>query len=495
MTETTRMRAVTAAVALATFLAVLAYQRMAPGLLGVDAYFHLRLSALIGSQGLIRDLAWLPYTIYSPVFVDDHLLFHLILAPFASGDPVAGGQLYAAIVAACVFACFTHLLLKREVPLPLLWTGLLLAGSTVFLFRLFLVRASGLSLLFLLAGCGLILARRDRWLGPVGFLYAWTYGGFPLLVVMAGAAWAAGLVSGENRWRAVAWAAAGCAAGLVANPYFPDNLGFLWRSYAEIEFGRFVVTGAVGNEDLPYAASTAVRKAPIAFLITFAAVLAFAIRPVQMSSETLFLFLFSTALLCLYFVSRRFVEYWPLFATLFGALAAREWWQAAPARWRSVVRIPLIAIAAFALLIGGYRTTLELGDIRTAGRGLDTYAGAADYLRRTAAGDAVIFHASWGDFPFLFYLNPGHRYIAGLGIQYLYLADRDRCLAYLDICNGDRDDPARAIADLFDAPYAFARRSQGGFIASMDDDPGASRVYEDDHAIVYRIAAHRTPPR
>ncbi len=467
------------------------YLGLEDDLLGVDAYFHLTLSKWIANHGLVYNLTWLPYTIYGENFVDDHLLFHLLLIPFAGSDLIAGGQLYAALLSASVFGAFYLVLATHRIRWPSIWTSALFISSWTFLFRLCLVRAPSLSLLFLLVGCWLILEERDRWLAPLGLLYAWSYGGFPLLIVETFAACIAYQILGTRRWRTLGWVTAGCVAGLVLNPYFPANVEFLWQSYTEIELGSFPTSLIAGNEDYPYAASTAVRKAWIVWTLTFGVIVAYLVRPIQLTAASLFLFLFSIALLCLYLIAKRFIEYWPPFAFLFAAFALQHWWSAAPSRWRAVLHSYLWLLVPALIGLGTYQTVTGLLGAREPGRRPLEYEGASAYLSRTVARDEIIFHSSWGDFPLLFYFNTQNRYVAGLGLQYLYLQDSHLYDTYVQVCNGDAEDPVSTVISDFSSNYAFTRKSSEDFIVAMDADPGASRVYEDEHAIVFKLTADR----
>lgn len=476
-------------VAIAAGIATYAYQHQSPDLLGIDGYFHLKLSALIAENGLVHSLTWLPYTIYAETFVDDRLGFHLLLIPFIGDDPIAGGHLYASVLSAAVFAAFHWILASHDIRWPAAWTLGLAVSSMSFVFRLNLVRAPSLSLLLLLLGCWIILAGRDRWLLPLGFVFAWSYGGFPVLIAQAGIAAGVMWVEGEARWKVLGWTTLGCAAGVILNPYFPANVEFLWQSFTEIELGRFPAAVIAGNEDYPYATSTAVRKTLLVCVITFAAILAYLIRPIRLPQPALFLFLFSAALLCLYLVARRFVEYWPPFAFLFAAFALQHWWTAAPSRWRSRLRPILLVVVPIVCVFAGYHTVTGLQDARQPERSPAAYAGASDFLRATVARDTVIFHASWGDFPLLFFQNTNNRYIAGLGLHYLYLASPDLHATYTRLCAGDDPTPSATIVSAFGARYAFSRKTNPRLLASLDADTGTERVYEDQHAVVFRLAA------
>ena len=489
MTERMRIGLGAVGVAVVTGILFNTYHGLSNDLLGIDAYFHLTLSRWITDHGLIHSLKWLPYTIYATEFIDDHLLFHLLLSPFTGSNLIAGGQLYAALMSSAVFVGFYLILATHGIRWPAVWTSALFLSCWTFLFRLCLVRAPSLSLLFLLLGCWMILDGKDRWLAPLGFLYTWSYGGFPLLILQTATACVAYQILGFHRWRALAWVIAGCAAGLVLNPYFPANIEFLWKSYTEIELGTFPHTLVAGNEDYPYAASTAVRKAWVVWALTFAVIGAFLVRPIQLTAASLFLFLFSIALLCLYLTARRFIEYWPPFAFLFAAFAIQHWWSAAPSRWRSALHSALWILIPILFGIGAYQTVTGMRGAREPSRSPLEYEGASNYLSSTVARDEIIFHSSWGDFPLLFYFNTHNRYIAGLGLHYLYLQDSNLYDTYVKVCNGDSERPAKTIVDGFGANYAFSRKTNQDFIGALDADPEAKRVFEDEHAIVFRLTA------
>jgi hypothetical protein len=83
---------------------------------------------------------------------------------------------------------------------------------------------------------------------------------------------------------------------------------------------------------------------------------AYLVRPVQVTPNGVFLFLFSILLLCLYLMVRRFIEYWPPFALLFVAFAFQHWWGAAPSRWRAHLHTGLWVVIPIVAMLGGYQT-------------------------------------------------------------------------------------------------------------------------------------------
>lgn len=91
-----RARARTLAVGAAVFLAAVALfglvQTATPGIIGNDGYYHIKMAYLIRQEGLTPAFEALPYTILNAdAYYDHHLLFHLLLTPFAAIDPAVDG--------------------------------------------------------------------------------------------------------------------------------------------------------------------------------------------------------------------------------------------------------------------------------------------------------------------------------------------------------------------------------------------------------------------
>ena len=49
-----------------------------------DGFYHLKMSELISTQGLIYELPWQQYSVLNENYTDHHLLYHLICIPFIS---------------------------------------------------------------------------------------------------------------------------------------------------------------------------------------------------------------------------------------------------------------------------------------------------------------------------------------------------------------------------------------------------------------------------
>ncbi|MBE0690803.1 MAG: hypothetical protein IH587_11850, partial [Anaerolineae bacterium] len=210
------------------------------GFVGTDDYYHARIADLIITQGRLRvDFPWLPQTILSnDQFVDHHLLFHMFVAPWSHWGGMTGAKLATASIAAGVFVAAWALMRQIGVRRAWLWTLALFAMSSPFLYRLLMVRTQGAALLLIVVALYLLVTRRDRWLLPLAFAFAWLYNGFALILGVV-ALYAAAVYVVERRlaWRAPAYTAIGLILGLVINPYFPNNVTFIFEHLgAKVDF-------------------------------------------------------------------------------------------------------------------------------------------------------------------------------------------------------------------------------------------------------------------
>lgn len=478
---------------------VLGYiQAQAYGIIGEDGYYHIRWSRLLWegfSRGELPRFTWLPLTILdSSRYVDHHFLFHVMQIPFTwFGDLVAGAKISAVVFgAAAVFACY-GLIRVSGARWPLVWLAAILASSSHFLFRMSTPRAMSVTIVSLALATWLLFTRRYVWVGILAFPLVWAYSLFPLLLVLC-AAWtfADALETGAIDWRPVTFAAAGIVLGLVINPYFPQNLILL------VEHARMKVATdsavLVGAEWYPLSSWGLVTTS----MATVAAQVAgwLCVRPEQRegSARPVALLVFSTFLALLAFKSRRFMEYWPPFAVVFCAFAARPWIDRLvsrtreSARWRRASAVAAASVTAVVLflLVSAVRQAIT---IDTPVEDTRTYVGASRWLTENTDESSLVFNADWDDFPALFYENTHNAYVSGLDPTYLLYADPDRASEYDRIVAGDRQDPGPAIRSTFGARFAISAKDaeHEAFLRRARADRSMRVAFEDDLAVVFEV--------
>lgn len=470
-----------------------------PGLAGNDGYYHMKMGYLMTQEGLTPEFEALPLTILNAEsYYDHHLLYHLYLGLFGRVDPgVDGGEaltfgakIASVILPSLAFVAIWWLLRDQDVPYAALWTLALFAISEAFLYRMSMPRAQSGALLLLVLALLALLKGRYIWLAPLGFVFVWFYNAFPLLLLAVGLyAVAALMLERRIAWKPVVFATGGIVAGLLINPYFPQNLEFI-VSHLMPKIGESAIP--VGNEWSPYRTWTLVENSGLALLAPLLGALALGWRTERIDKRTLFALFLVTVFGLMLFQSRRFVEYYPPLALIFLAFSATPLLVGWRDRLNSDKRwLHNMAVAGVIVLLALplYRTVIDARALIADSKPADQYAAAALWLRNEAPPQAMIFQTDWDDFTRLFFYNSDVRYTAGLDPTFLQLQDERLYEEWVAITRGRVDAPGAVIRDTFEASYVFTDLRHEEFLEKAATDPLLTEVYRDEYAVIFQVGA------
>ena len=495
-----------------------------------DGYYHIKWSRMLWESMRHRtfppQFIWLPLTTLDPKhYVDHHFLFHIFQIPFTwFGDLRLAAKISSTIFASvAVFSCY-WLLVRYRLRYPLVWLLALLACSAPFLYRLNMAKAPPFAIIYLVIGIHLLFTRKYWPLVPLSFVFALTYDMFVLLI-MAAAIWTAVIGWTERRleWRPLAWVLAGTAAGLVINPYFPNNLHLLYE-HLKIKLTPANFSTSVGKEWYPYDSWEFIGNSLVACVAMVVGYVSFDPSDRKRSHHTFFFLIFSTALMIMTARSKRFAEYWPPFAVLFCAFALQPWLQGARSALTGMPRDVLdellpfldrhepatptkeaerralwttLGVSFVAVLLGvvmffNIRATIK--DIASS-EPHEFYKAGAEWMGANVAPNQIIFNTDWDDFPRLFYYDPSHSYVSGLDPTYLY--DRDPALSrlYDRITLGHEEDPGPLIRDRFGARYVFSDNSHDDFFDNARNSGWFDIVYEDKDCTILHVRDQKAAPQ
>jgi hypothetical protein len=472
-----------------------------PNLVGNDGYYHIKMAYVLRTEGLKPIFDWLPLTVLNPQeYYDHHYLYHILMIPLTFGDLRIGAKLASIIFPALAFVSIWWLLKGQKVPYASLWSLGLLVVSEAFLYRMSMPRAQSLSLLLLVWALHGLLQGRYRWLLPLGFLYVWSYNAFPLLIMVVGAYVAARwLIQKELHWQPLAFAGIGVALGLMINPYFPENLAFIYRHLAPKLVDATSVS--VGNEWFPYRTATLIENSGWALLAFLAGVLALGMNDRRMNTATatsLFLVMVFGLML---FQSRRFVEYAPPFALIFAALAwspliqgFREKHsskvvadpQEGKSPWSTSWFIPVLA-AVFLIPLFWLNISATRKQLQENAKPYQNFAGASAWLVDNTPAGTRVFQTDWDDFPRLFFYNHHNTYTIGLDPTYMQSYDPDLYDQWVAITQGKIENPGEAIREQFDGSYVISDLKHKDFLREAEADEQIVLRYEDDDAVVFQV--------
>jgi hypothetical protein len=452
------------------------------GLVDVDAYYHTKMAELIRTEGFKPEFIWLPLTILNAQhYVDHHFLFHVFLVPFTLvGNLVLAGKL-ATIVFAALAVWITSIILKaQKVGGAEFWTLLVFASSLGFLFRMSMTRSQSLSLVWLLLTVLVLLNQRWKWLVVLGWSYVWLYNAFPLILVVCGVyVIAARITENEWRWQPLAYTAAGVALGLIINPYFPNNLAFIYDHYvAKLDINSI----SVGMEWYPYDTDHLLKNSPVALAAFTIGAFAWGWSKERMNLPSLFLFGITLFFGIMVFISKRFIEYFPPFPVMFAALTLQPLLSDYKPAW-------FIRAGAAILLIGllAYTLTQAREDFSDSDSPA-LFTGSSQWLTQNTPKNSVVFQTDWDDFGRLFHYDSHNVFIVGLDPTYLSLADKKLYDEWVDLTQGrGEDDWAAQIHRDFGACYVVSDLNHNNFINRAKQDPKFNQVYKDDNSVVYQF--------
>ncbi len=514
------------------------WMQSAPTFADPDSFYHIKTAVLMSQTGIIHNFPYLRFTTLKDGYIDHHFLYHVILVPFVVWlPPMVGAKLAHIILDALVILVFYWLLNKLGARGGF-WCALFLLGSTVFIFRVSLIKAQPLSLIILFLGIYLIVARRYWLLGGLAFIYVWAYGGWFLLLILAGlnvlaesagVAWLGiqerwwqkilkffGLIRfsaikkfiliffkncfGRENLKLLFSVIAGLILGVIFNPYFPKNLDFYWIHIIKIAFVNYQDKIGVGAEWYPYSFSQLARYLAWPFILLAPALILFLNYFKKFNSVVKFLGL----VLALFFIatlkSRRNVEYLIPLAVIFSAAIftvssrlpelqddLKKIIAKIPRQIWRLKKIMVLFLILAALSVGGYNAFLAK---QAVGKGIkfNYLKSASEFLIKNSQPGDIIFHSDWDDFPPLFYHNNKDYYLVGLDPTFMYLYNADLYEKWRDITLGRRIGEMRQIIkEDFQAKYVFVTQDHKDLIRNLDNNFYFVKIYEDKEAIIYQV--------
>ncbi len=506
------------------FAAVSSWLLSVPAFPDGDGFYHARLGELLLQGKVVTEFPWLPFTTLAEHYADFHFLFHAMLAPWIGlTDPMVGTVIGSVLLAGLAGASFTYLLQCCGVRHAWVF-GVVLLSSPGFVARIAQPRAIGLSVALLFFGQALMVLDRRRWLFVIAFAYVWAYGAWPVLPVSALCALAARLLaehlehpqvsalalfrrlSGCRELAQLACATGGALAGLVLNPFFPDNLQVYWVQIVKIALVGQGGTIPVGNEWGRISFPELVNRGwSIALLLSVlvAAALVGGLQPRSTpgsrndgagQQRLLWLVGMAIAFFFLTLKSRRNIEYFAPFAVAALALASQNVgiivrgrdWAFTNRRWITLSLLSPLICACWLVAWRQLRSQRE--DLRTDHRfPWTSRTQVAEWLKANTPQGSVLVHAGWTESSLLFFRGGHNHYVAGLDPTFLYLRNPKLLPYWFKLGNGDiRTGIAQLMNQEFKSEWALVDRRYGGMDEAFARAPGIVLAYSDDEVKVYR---------
>lgn len=420
-----------------------------------DAFYHAKASLLVWQHGFIHAFPWLDLTTLGAGYMDQHLLFHVIEAPFVAVFGMHLGARLVAVLLAATCLTVTYALLRwMKIRYAEVWIGLLFASSPLMV-RLLLAKASPLAVMLFVAGLVATWKRKPWLVAAISIVFALSHGGWIYLIgsiVLMGIGDALYRRVMEEKW---SWATVhafiasvvGVVFALLVHPNFPQDFSLLWIQIVKIGLGTPYAHVILGTEWLPVQPGWMLSGLALWAIALGSGIAAAFMAPRKPfdhdAARATVTFAFPVAaLLAMTFKSRRSVEYlvptvvlWvPWIWNMVDFAKLRELsHEVFTAKMRTY--LPYLLFAA----IGGLVVKNVQSAYLTLHDGVypdGVYEEAFREVSARAKQDDRVFHSDWDEFPILWSLDDRLKYIAGLDPTFLYEASSTLSDAYRDVTWG-----------------------------------------------------------
>lgn len=473
-----------------------------------DGFYHLKMSELISTQGLIYELPWQQYSVLNENYTDHHLLYHLICIPFISiFGSLLGIKIAHSFLIALLFIIIYLILKHLKIKYP--WLIFMLLTVPAFVYRINLIKAGPLALLILFLSLYFLLRKKYLYLFICAFIYVWSHGGFIILPIITFIYclihfFSKSEISYPLRGRILIPllpVSGGTLAGLIINPYFPKNLIFYWHQLIQIGLINYQNTIKVGSEWYPYSYFDLIPVNGFIFIcLALAGVAFFFYRKKTPLINHFFLFL-TILFLAATFKSRRYIEYFIPFAFIWSMLTLNIFWKTT--LWKNKYQkikkdifkkksylIFAIYLVFTIIIIISMNFQMVKNDAENPFAHYEYWRNASNYLQQhTAAGD-LVFHTEWHTWPQLFYHNTHNFYLVGLDPTFMYKYDPATYQLWDDLRKGKlKLESSQKIKEDFNSDYIIlsTRKNDKLLLAYLQRDPNCELIYTDDQAFIFKI--------
>ncbi|MGQ0655403.1 MAG: hypothetical protein ACT4P4_24605 [Betaproteobacteria bacterium] len=479
--------------AAAVFAVVLAFMRWKigawAGFADFDGHYHLKVAQWIAHQGFWADIPWLPFTVLGERGPDHHWLWHLMLVPFtAIGDPGEALVWAAAVNGAAPAAVIAYVLRILGVPAAPLFALLAIGAGAAMPYRLMMLRAQNIALVYM--ALALWAAGRGRWvwLGAIAFLFLESYHAAVILGPLALLACAAHSHA-QRRFVLTPLIAvgAGLTLALALSPWFPRNVEYLmfhtlFKTRAPTHEGQ--LSSLIGTEWYPASWREILLECWPAHAVLLAAAALLAWRRARPAPETTIAAGMALLSLGLYAYAVRFAEYYIPFAVIAAGLALRD----------SGLRFGIRSLAACVVALVPAMSVGAAGATPAMVMQGDYLQRIGAALRESARSGEMVFNSSWSDFMALVWWADNVRYVNGLDGHYLAYRDPARFALWLSVSAGRTDDPAGIIEAAFGARHVVVARQHGGLAHQLlNSDRALLRVDSPEGWLFELVSAKAVP--
>jgi len=412
---------------------------LTPNITASDALYHIRHASLYASiSPFMSKFPWLTGSVVGEYASDIWYGFHILLIPFTYFHEALTQLKSAGIFILTVMLFLFYFAMRRcRVVFPQFWPFVLLF---MIVWRLVQTRPNALSLglsvvlfSYLLTGSiwGVFLSSLALTFVHLAFFW--------LAIVVALAIFMVKFFTEKVvEWRKLGAVFGGLIGGLLLRPNPIGGAKLVYVQVIELMLVKQKVMLTFGSELSKLPPATLLDEYAPAVLLWLGVIVLFFIALKRsrdrLQPEACTLLWSSLGLSLLFFgmtvfMSARALDQWAPFAVIFMAGCFTHIINPQIAKPKELLRwnIRMNASIGGAILLVAMVVVSMSSYMHKMDEGVRPYAGqeAAEWLKQNAKPKEIVFHASWGSFPVLFYWNPQNYYIGGMDPIFEYTYSKD----------------------------------------------------------------------
>lgn len=502
-----------------------------------DGWFYSKMAQIFWERGLLSNFPWIYYGTPNGGFTGVHFFFYVLISPFVRIHPVWGLKIFTALSFASLASVFYWILRKMvSGKWAFFGLGIFFLASPDFFFRMNLNRPLNLVVLITLLFCYSLFKKNSLGLMFCGFVMAWLYDGYLVLIALLVLFLAVKLFTEKKfGFLELASGLGGVAWGVIAHPYFPKTWQTPHLSMVNtFKFGKIFDSA----EWLPYFFSEPIRIVNLGLIIfalgimilcanikktsglirprpseknrkfseLFAGIPVFSESFRKRNLQTIFFFFASSFMLIAMVIWGRFVDFFIPFALLFAIP------QIAPdldrvkfpkpnfRNWPTL--LPLFSLAILPAIISLYGVwnvfQWQVGENQKIM--LDKIS---DYLAANSKPRDLVANLEWDLFSRMFFWDDKNYYVAGLNPVFNYAKKKEKFwlwkhLAADEPLTCEQEDCLRApkqsyaydkaLKEKLSAAWViFEKKRHPQLVKKMEHSPLLEKSYENEQILLYRV--------